>query len=128
MRFTPPHLGVLAGVLALGALVIACPSSNPTAPRDAGLLDAGTRPDAADAAAAMLRERALAQAADEVVLPPSASEELTARARHLLEAVAHDNADLAADILFPRDGFITARDSADPGKAWDAKIAPAFRR
>src|SRR5579863_2721293 len=37
-------------------------------------------------------------------MPPPTSDELTTRTRHLLEAVAQDDASLAADILFPRDG------------------------
>src|SRR5690348_3262989 len=129
MRFTLPLRRGLAsalGIAAFAMLVVACPESGGAgSTRDAGIADA--RKDAHDGAAAASALDAAA-AADEVVLPASASEELTARARHLLEAVAHDNADLATDILFPRDAFISAKDAADPGKAWDAKITTAFRR
>lgn len=61
------------------------------------------------------------------VLPPSSSAELTTRGRHLLEAIAQDNADLAADILFPRDAWTLARDGQDPTKQWEEKIKPGFK-
>ena len=56
-------------------------------------------------------------------IPATSSDELTARARHLLEAIAKDDADLAADILFPRDGWLATRDAADPGKDWEKHVA-----
>jgi hypothetical protein len=61
-------------------------------------------------------------------IPPASSEDLTVRARHLLEAIAKDNSDLGADILFPRDGWLATRDAADPGKDWDRRVAGPFRR
>jgi hypothetical protein len=60
-------------------------------------------------------------------IPPAASEELTARSRHLLEAIAKDDAALAADILFPRDGWLATRDAADPGHEWEKRAASPFR-
>jgi hypothetical protein len=66
-------------------------------------------------------------APDDGALPPATGDELTLRARHLLEAIAQDNPDLGSDLLFPRDGYMAARDVADPGRAWDAKAATAFR-
>ena len=66
-------------------------------------------------------------AADDGALPPATGDEPTLRARHLLEAIAQDNPDLGSDLLFPRDGYMTARDATDPGKAWDSKAAAAFR-
>src|SRR5436190_12322773 len=60
-------------------------------------------------------------------LPPSSSPELTMRARHLLEAIAQDNPDLAADILFPRDAWINLHDVQDPAKQWDEKVQGAFK-
>jgi len=64
---------------------------------------------------------------DEGVMPPIASEELTQRMKHLVEAIGHDNADLAADVLFPRDAFVQVKDASDPGKAWE-KLRTAFGR
>jgi hypothetical protein len=62
------------------------------------------------------------------VMPPPTSDELTTRARHLLEALAQDDATLADDILFPRDGWIATRDAEDAGKDWEKKIHAPFRK
>ena len=61
-------------------------------------------------------------------IPPTSSEELTARARHLLEAVGKDDPDLATDILFPRDGWLATREAVDPGKEWEKRVALPFRK
>jgi hypothetical protein len=53
---------------------------------------------------------------------------MTARARHLLEAIAHDGPELSTDIVFPRDAYLAVRDSSDPGKAWDTKVQGSFVR
>lgn len=65
--------------------------------------------------------------ADEA-LPPSGSEDLTQRARHLVEAIAQDNPELAADILFPREAYLQARDSSDPAKAWEKHVRAPFAK
>ena len=89
------------------------------APLDAGALDGGSASSygATDAAAS-----------DDGALPAASSDELTLRAQHLFEAIVRDNPDLASDILFPRDAFAVAHDAIDPGKVWDARLSPAFRR
>ncbi len=61
-------------------------------------------------------------------IPAASSEDLTVRARHLLEAIAKDSSELGTDILFPRDGWLATRDAADPGKDWDRRVAAPFRR
>ncbi len=61
-------------------------------------------------------------------MPPETSEELTTRTRHLLEAIAKDDAQLAADIQFPRDGWLLTHDATDPGKDWEKHVAGPFRR
>jgi hypothetical protein len=61
-------------------------------------------------------------------LPPFPNDELTLRARHLLEAIAKDDPSLATDIVFPRDAYIEVKDVADPGRQWDEKVMGAFRR
>jgi hypothetical protein len=66
-------------------------------------------------------------APDDALLPAQ-SDELSARARHLLEAIAQDDATLADDLLFPRDGWLVTRDVADGGKDWDKRVAQPFRR
>jgi hypothetical protein len=62
------------------------------------------------------------------IIPATSSDELTARARHLLEAIAKDDPDLATDILFPRDGWLATRDADEPGKEWDKRVDRPFRR
>lgn len=64
----------------------------------------------------------------EETLPASTSDELTLRMRHLLEAIVQDNADLARDALYPRDGFILLRDAKDPGKTWDQRVHAPFQK
>lgn len=64
---------------------------------------------------------------DDAVLPEP-SEELKVRARHLLEAIESDDATLAGDILFPRDGWLATRDAPDPGKDWETHVATPFRK
>jgi hypothetical protein len=59
---------------------------------------------------------------------PERNDEINVRARHLLEAIASDDASLASDILFPRDGWIATRDATDPGKDWDKHVEATFRR
>jgi hypothetical protein len=61
-------------------------------------------------------------------MPATSSEELTARARHLLEAIAKDDGDLAADIVFPRDAWLTTRNADDPGKDWSKRVDAPFRK
>ena len=61
-------------------------------------------------------------------IPPTSSDELTARARHLLEAVGRDDPDLAIDMLFPRDGWLATREAVDPGKEWEKRVASPFRK
>jgi hypothetical protein len=83
-------------------------------------------PDAGDAA-----KKAPVEAAAPVTddsLPPFASEDLTTRAKHLLEAIQKDNGELAGDIVFPRDAYLQVKDVPDPGKQWDAKVLAAFRK
>jgi hypothetical protein len=60
-------------------------------------------------------------------LPAPSSDELTTRTKHLLEAIAKDDPDLATDMVFPRDAYITVKDAADPGKQWDNKVMGAFK-
>jgi hypothetical protein len=118
----------LAVSLGLGLALIGC-KPGVAARGDAGA-DARAPIDASalDAASVVLTGGGDAAPADDGALPAATSDELTLRAQHLFEAIRLDNADLASDILFPRDAFGQAHDSADPGKVWDAKVAPSFRR
>jgi hypothetical protein len=65
---------------------------------------------------------------DDLTMPPATSDDLSARMRHLLEAVAQNNPDLANDALYPRDAYISTRDAADPQKAWERKLSGGFHR
>ncbi len=116
--------GLLAmTVVLLAATALGCRgSSRSDAEAGARAVDAAT--DAAEAEAAI---PAAAQAPDDLA-PPVAGEELTGRARHLLEAIGRDDATLAADLLFPRDGWMTLRDASDPGKDWERHVSGLFRR
>ncbi len=89
---------------------------------DAGAPDGGVeaRQGAPDAGAD-------AAPADDAI-PPTSGEELNVRAKHLLEAIAQNNSDLASDFLFPRDGWFATRDAVDPGKEWEKRVAHPFQR
>jgi hypothetical protein len=65
---------------------------------------------------------------DPNALPQPASEELTQRMHHLLDAMAQNNADLARDTVFPREAYLDVRDAKDAGKAWDNKLMAPFKR
>ena len=122
----PAQVAKLTWAVAMTALTSGC-TPTASAGTDAGRA-ARARPDAGDLEAGAAATPRDAAPPDDTNLPPAASDELTARARHLVEAVVRDNADLGADMVFPRDAYIAAHDSADPGKAWDTKVTGAFRR
>lgn len=111
-----------AAVLLFG-LVLGC--SEQRGKSDAGptllaaRVDAGTSTAEVDAAA---------QEAEDIALPQASSDELNARMRHLLEAIAQNNADLAADVLFPRDAYVATKDLSDPSAAWERRLQGGFRR
>ncbi|MDB4945806.1 MAG: hypothetical protein JWP97_5340, partial [Labilithrix sp.] len=65
---------------------------------------------------------------DELAAPPPPDDELYGRMKHLLEAVAQDNPDLAGDVLFPRDAYLASREAEGPQKAWEKRISGQFRR
>jgi len=67
-------------------------------------------------------------ASDDLALPPIMSAELDARMRHLVEALAQANPELAFDALFPRDAFIALWDVTDSQKAWEKRLLTPFRR
>ena len=85
--------------------------------------------DAGDGGARTIAENGDAGASvQDVALPPATGEELEGRMRHLLEAIAQENPDLAGDVLFPRDAFVQTKDLVDPQKAWEKKVSSPFRR
>lgn len=110
---------------AVAATLLGCPpsaSSSADGGADASRLeagsgDAGAGPGGPDAAPW-----------EEGNVPPAQNEELTTRMRHLLEAIAQDNPDLAKDIVYPREAWMVTRDAADPAKAWDTKLSAGFKK
>jgi hypothetical protein len=97
-------------------------------PTDASPVEASTSDAGAHEAGAAPVIDAAATAPPDDLIPPTSSDELTQRARHLLEAVAKDDPDLATDIVFPRDGWLATRDAADAGKDWDKHVSGPFRK
>ncbi|HEY5240020.1 MAG TPA: hypothetical protein VIJ22_01080 [Polyangiaceae bacterium] len=113
----------LALALLLPAGLGGCKESHGEAASDAAPADASLDSRANGLAAALLDA-----APPDDSIPPTSGDDLTARARHLLEAVEKDDPDLATDILFPRDGWLATRDAADPGKEWEKRVAAPFRK
>lgn len=112
----------LAAVAALALVPAGCKGSHAAA-------DAGADVVVSDAAVeAAVEASVLGAVPPDDEIPATSGDELTARAKHLLEAISKDDADLAVDIEFPREGWIATRDAADPGKEWDAHVDRPFRR
>jgi hypothetical protein len=107
------------------AMIVACSCHKPVG--SVGTTDAAVADGARDAAEEAGRSNLEAGPADDE-MPASDSDELKERARHLLEAIAKDDRDLATDILFPRDGWLATRDVDDPGKDWAKRVDVPFRK
>jgi hypothetical protein len=121
-------------LLAAAALVVACAvagckhaSSGGTA-ADAALVDAGGDAGEAGAAPSSSASLGLGGAPPDDAIPATSSDDLTARARHLFEALGKDDPDLAGDIVFPRDAWLGTRDAEEPGKDWDKRVESPFRK
>ncbi|WP_437670901.1 hypothetical protein [Sorangium sp. So ce131] len=84
--------------------------------RDAGA-GAAAGGEAADGGAEA--DAAAAFAADNKIKPPLESEELTARAQGLFDAIVKNEPALADPFWFPKEPFIPLKDVKDPGKYWD---------
>lgn len=116
--------------LALVFLVVSChprgSKGDAGASPDGGALRLDAEASAPEAGPATIPSAVPGPAVD--ALPPSQSDDLTTRARHLLEAIAKDDPSLAADIVFPRDAYVASKDAADPGKQWDDKVWGAFQK
>ena len=123
-----PSDAFAAALVAASSLLAGCRGAHRAAPvrGDAGPTDAAA--DARPAATATEAGATENPPPPDDAIPSTTSEELTARSRHLLEAIAKDDASLAADILFPRDGWLATRDAVDPGREWEKRAAAPFRR
>lgn len=88
---------------------------------DAGVADASADAEITDAAATDGSPTAPQRpfVADNKVLPPLESEELTQRAKKLLDAIVRDDPALAESFWFPKEPFIPLKDVKGPGKYWD---------
>ncbi len=120
---TRPGLALALVFFGVGGLGGCKSHGEASATTDAAPADAGL-----DAHPTVGPASALDAAPPDDSIPPTTGDDLTARARHLLEAVAKDDPDLAADILFPRDGWLATRNAADPGKEWERQVAGPFRK
>ncbi|MCL2725890.1 MAG: hypothetical protein FWD69_15795 [Polyangiaceae bacterium] len=123
---------VILQIVALVALVGCISACNDktgarNADADANAQDAANLADASVDGDASVQTALVDAGTDDTAMPSISNEELSLRMRHLLEAIAQNNADLANDVLFPRDAYLTAKDSTDPSKAWDKRVAGAFR-
>ena len=119
--------GILPVLAACGILAVAACGDKPTTSAGDGgdsAIVARTRDGGTEGGAGATADSGV----DDLALPPPANEELLARMRHLLEAIAQSNAELANDVVFPRDAYVAARDSVDPQKAWDKRVSGLFRR
>lgn len=113
---------MLTAALVFALVLSACRKKAPASK------DGAAQTNALDATPAPVAEKKAVSEpiADEA--EPSSGPELTLRMRHLLEAVAQNNPELASDILFPRDAYVALRDTADPASAWERKVQGAFAR
>jgi hypothetical protein len=59
-------------------------------------------------------------------LPDAGPADLDLRGKHLLEAIAQNDAALAADIILPREAWMAVRDAQDPGGLYDVKFKTSF--
>ena len=57
--------------------------------------------------------------ADNKVLPPLESDELTTRAKKLFDAIVHDDPALGESFWFPKEPFIPLKDVKGPDKYWN---------
>ncbi len=117
--------GPILGLVAL--LALGCSDKTAAATADAGA-SALVRADAGEAGAPAASAMPDGGAFDDTAMPASSGQDLETRMRHLLEAIAQNNPDLAGDALFPRDAFVAAKDVPDPQKAWEKKVQTTFRR
>ncbi|AGP39129.1 hypothetical protein [Sorangium cellulosum] len=113
-------LAVIAGCAARAAGRAGAPAPAPaqdggaSAAADAATTDGAPPPGSPPAAGA----DATAIATNKI-LPPLESEELTARARALFDAIVKNEPALADPFWFPKEPFIPLKDVKDPGKYWD---------
>lgn len=112
MRHDPEATAAATATATAAATAAATASAAAAAPESA---DAGVDAEAADAAA---DAAAVPFVADNKILPPLASEELTARAKQLFEAIVADDPAKGESFWFPKEPFIPLKDVKGPDKYW----------
>src|SRR5262249_10953073 len=110
-------LASVAVILAPFALAAACTKGAPPA----SMLDGGSDPSTS-AAVADAAAPAPAPPLPAGVAPDAAVDELQARAKKLFEAIQKDEPDIALQMFYPRDPFITLKDMKDPAAYWDKLV------
>jgi len=113
--------------LLVGGAVLACGEKTNGASSDGGTGDGAVAGRSGEGGVVASGD-AGAPIIDDVVMPQASAEELAARMRHLLEAIAQNNPDLATDVLFPRDAYVASKDATDPQKSWEKRLSGGFRR
>jgi hypothetical protein len=81
------------------------------APLDAAIKDAASEAEAGPPPQASFDD-----------FPDAGPADLDVRGKHLLEAIAQNDPSLAADIMMPREAYITARDAQDPAALYESKF------
>jgi hypothetical protein len=93
---------------------------------DAGSVLADVRAEAAVASTSALAKPDVNVAASFDDFPDAGPADLDLRGKHLLEAISQNDAALAADIVLPREAWISARDAQDPASLYDVKFKSLF--
>ncbi len=128
LLFIPTLVGVV-----MCALVACKPSPRAGGGRDAGAspssrVDASAPPDAGVILIAVAQPSPKEVLPGDEDLPGAAGPEMLGRLSHLFEAILQNKAELAVDILFPRDAYLQARDNSDPAKVWEQKVLGGFSK
>lgn len=127
LHASPAHPSLPARTLVSVVSVVSLVSGGCRAPQANPGNDASAAATVASSEARSARAEDAATPPDDL-LPANVGGEFAARAHHLLDAIAHDDAQFATDLIFPRDGWLATREASDPGKDWERRVAAPFRR
>jgi hypothetical protein len=119
---TDAHLSAAPTATATATASAAAPATaaaTATAPATASATAPEPAVAEADAGASDAGAPAQPYVADNKVLPPPTSDELTARARGLFEAIVNDDPARGEAFWFPKEPFIPLKDVKGPDKYWE---------
>lgn len=124
-RIVPPVVRAIVPVLSLALAPAACTKGAPPA----SLLDGGT--SAASASAGASAEPVATGDGGALAAPLEAGavapvDELQLRAKKLFEAIQKDEPEIAMQMFFPREPFVSLKDVKDPNAYWD-KLVKEFK-